>query len=122
MENDEMNEKKGMDRREFLRKAAITGAVVWAVPVVKSIAATPAYAQNQGTPACPHSDPDTAGGSCMGSCKAAARAQCGKDCGGGCASICNPNCARGQCPPQFCNPSCYNVTSCEGSCTVVFTC
>lgn len=115
------NEKNELNRREFLRKAAITGAVAWAIPVVQSVAATPAYAQTQGT-LCPHSTPDTAGGSCMGSCHSRGFAACGKDCGGGCAAICNVACSGGQCPPQYCNPLCFNVTNCTGSCTVQFTC
>jgi hypothetical protein len=112
---------KGMNRREFIRKAAITGAVAWAVPAIQTVAATPAYAGTQGT-TCPHSTPDTAGGSCMGSCHSRGFAACGKDCGGGCAGICNTACSGGQCPPQYCNPLCFNVTSCSGGCTVQFTC
>jgi hypothetical protein len=40
----------GLDRRDFLRKAAIGGAAaVWAAPVINTIAATPAFAQTQGS-------------------------------------------------------------------------
>lgn len=113
--------REGLNRREFLRKAAITGAVAWAVPVIQSVAATPAFAQTQGT-LCPHSTPDVAGGSCMGSCHSRGQLACGHDCGGGCAGICNVACSGGQCPPQYCTPSCFNVTNCDGACTVVFTC
>ena len=61
------NERNELNRREFLRKAAITGAVAWAVPVIQSVAATPAYAQ---TPAvrtprgCQHSLGGESGGGC----------------------------------------------------------
>ena len=40
-------EKRGLDRRQFLRKAAATGAAVaWTAPVVKTITGTPAFAQS----------------------------------------------------------------------------
>jgi hypothetical protein len=112
------HERKDLNRREFLRKAAITGAVAWAVPIIQSVSASPAYAQTQGT-VCSHS---IGANSCMAACQSRGQAACGKDCGGGCAAICNANCAQGTCPPQYCNPACFNVTSCAGSCTVVFTC
>jgi hypothetical protein len=39
-------EKAGIDRRQFLRRAAVTGAVAaWSAPVVKTITGTPAFAQ-----------------------------------------------------------------------------
>jgi hypothetical protein len=43
---------KGIDRRQFLRRAAVAGAAAaWTVPVVKTITGTPAFAQNvSGTP------------------------------------------------------------------------
>jgi hypothetical protein len=107
-----------LNRREFLRKAAVTGAVAWAVPMVQSVAATPAYAQMGGT-VCQHSEGPN---NCMDACKSRGVAACGKDCGGGCADICNPACAQGTCPPQYCNAGCFTVTSCSGSCTVTFNC
>lgn len=44
--------KTGMDRREFLRRAAVTGAAAaWTVPVIKTLAGTPALGQTvDGTP------------------------------------------------------------------------
>jgi hypothetical protein len=49
-------ERRGIDRRTFLRRAAVTGAAAaWAAPVIQTIAARPAFATN-GTPAeCRHS-------------------------------------------------------------------
>ena len=42
-------EKDGLDRRTFLRNAALAGATVaWAAPVVQTIAATPALAASPG--------------------------------------------------------------------------
>lgn len=39
-------EPQGMKRREFIRKAAVTGATVaWAAPVVRTLAGAPAFAQ-----------------------------------------------------------------------------
>jgi hypothetical protein len=114
---------KGMNRREFIRKAAITGAVAWAVPAIQTVAATPAYAQTSGT-ACVHS-PNENAPNCKDACAVRGQAECGKECGGGCESIC-ADCIQGGgnvCPsPDYCNPACFDVTSCSGSCTVVFTC
>jgi hypothetical protein len=118
------NESSGVNRREFLRKAAITGAVAWAIPVVQSVAATPAYAQTSAT-VCVHSPVGAGNPSCKGACGTAGQAQCRKDCGGGCESVCEACiCGGGNpCPsPDYCNPSCFTMTSCSGSCTVVFTC
>src|ERR687892_2332746 len=103
------NERNELNRREFLRKAAITGAVAWAVPVIQSVAATPAYAQAQGTPTCVHSPAAAGIPSCKGACGQAGQAQCGKDCGGGCETICAA-CTGGMqnpCPHNgYCNPCC----------------
>jgi hypothetical protein len=63
-------EGNGIERREFLRKAALTGAIAaWATPVVQTIAATPAFAQTAGSQraACFHSNTD-ASQSCMDAC------------------------------------------------------
>ncbi len=63
------DEKSGLNRREFLRKAAVTtAAAAWAAPVVRSIAATPAFAQVNGTPFCGHSVGGDGGEGCMGAC------------------------------------------------------
>jgi hypothetical protein len=74
-------ETNGLNRREFLRKAAITGAVAWAIPVVQSVAATPAFAQ-MGSPPCIH-------GRCVSSCLAGPcndEAMCETEC----AALCLP--------------------------------
>ena len=101
--------REGLNRREFLRKAAITGAVAWAVPVIQSVAATPAYAFHQGTEhPCPHSTPDASGESCQGTCKAA--------CGGGGAGCTAPtselqqcaDCSADVCPTCYCDPACWS--------------
>jgi len=63
-------ETNGMERREFLRKAALTGVIAaWATPVVQSIAATPAFASTVGSQrgGCFHSNNDPSQ-SCMGAC------------------------------------------------------
>ncbi|HXF57741.1 MAG TPA: twin-arginine translocation signal domain-containing protein [Actinomycetota bacterium] len=67
---DEDLERPGLNRREFLRRAAATGAAVaWAAPLVRTIVATPAYAQTVGTPtACFHSVGGRDGGGCMSAC------------------------------------------------------
>ena len=53
-------EKKGMDRRQFIRRAAVTtAAAAWAAPVIQTVTASPAFA---GTPEeCDHSG-------CIGAC------------------------------------------------------
>lgn len=117
---------KGMNRREFIRKAAITGAVAWAVPAIQTVAATPAYADHSPaspTPTVcehsPHSNESEvnpclgSGDDCMSTCKCKCIQQTGQDQGGECAAVCNPNCARGTCPPQYCNPGCWDCTGGE---------
>ena len=64
-------EKKGMDRRQFIRRAAVTtAAAAWAAPVIQTVTASPAFA---GTPEeCDHSG-------CIGACgdTAGGNANCG---------------------------------------------
>jgi hypothetical protein len=49
-------ERKGLDRRSFLRRAALTGAAAaWAAPVVQTVAARPAFAQTGSPSECRHS-------------------------------------------------------------------
>jgi hypothetical protein len=89
------NERNELNRREFLRKAAITGAVAWAIPVVQSVAASPAYAQTACTPnACQHSLGGDSGGGCMSACQSS-----GQGCGNACNDFCRPAC---DCPGNFC--------------------
>jgi hypothetical protein len=97
------NENSGLNRREFLRKAAITGAVAWAIPVVQSVSASPAFAQTCTSPtSCEHS---IGANSCMSACTAA----CGN--ASGCSALCNPNticvCPDNTCPPNRCSPGCW---------------
>lgn len=110
-------ERKSVERREFLRKAAMTGVVAaWAAPVVQTVAATPAFAQTQGTPGpCFHSvnvDEGKLRG-CMDTCQAS-----GSGCGGACAGICGPVCQsnqRGLPGNQCCNDG-YCVASNWSNC------
>jgi len=76
-------ERDDLKRRDFLRKAAITtAAAAWAAPVIQTVAATPAFAQAQGTPpptedGCAHSIGPNGG--CMGACGSVCG---GNQCGG----------------------------------------
>lgn len=106
---------KGMDRRQFLRRAAVTTAVAaWAVPVIETVAATPAFAQTQGTPPqgeCGHST--GLNGGCMGAC--------GSVCGGDqCGGSSNPSGTQVEGPcTTYCRPGqgndnpCANVGLCD---------
>jgi len=82
---------KGMERREFLRKAAITGATAaWAAPLIQTVAATPAFAQTAGTPqpgACHHSIGGSTGEGCMGACQGSGTG-CGQQCNTQCNTLC----------------------------------
>src|SRR5918996_5495145 len=114
------NERNELNRREFLRKAAITGAVAWAIPVVQTITATPAYASHVPCAHSPHDpgDSEFEPGTCMGVCKSVhTRCPPGAGTGGNCADICNAACSQGTCPTQYCVASNYNC--CAGG-TVVF--
>jgi hypothetical protein len=68
---EEREVKKGLNRREFMRRAALTGAAAaWAAPVIQTVAASPAYATtpvdwsdcvggcNAAGPGCPPSGAD----------------------------------------------------------------
>lgn len=118
----EGQEGKGMQRREFLRKAALTGAITaWAAPVVQTIAATPAFAQSVGTPTsgCFHSNPDPSL-SCQDACHDAGCS--GKQCDGfggppgevqgPCAVYCDISPGNQCCNPGLCNPD--NFTCAKG--------
>ncbi|HEX2294710.1 MAG TPA: twin-arginine translocation signal domain-containing protein [Actinomycetota bacterium] len=82
-------DRKSVERREFLRKAAVTGAAAaWAAPIVQTVAATPAFAQTSTTPAtCHHSLGGISGGGCMSACQAS-----GSGCGSTCQNQCNNLC------------------------------
>ena len=75
------DESGGLNRRQFLRRAAVTTATAaWAAPVIQTIAARPAYA---GTPVvCDHSG-------CIGACATSGNKQtCGGPPGTVCAAAC----------------------------------
>ncbi|MCI0634011.1 MAG: twin-arginine translocation signal domain-containing protein [Actinobacteria bacterium] len=108
-------DREGLNRRDFLRKAAMTtAAAAWAAPVIQSVAATPAFAQAQGTPpptedGCAHSVGPNGG--CMGACASV--------CGGNqCGGQGNRNQAPGPCT-VYCPPGtgsenpCANPGLCE---------
>ena len=100
-----MEEKKSLERRDFLRKAAITGAAAaWAAPIVQTVAATPAFAT--GTPApCPKSDdPNT---SCMSRCQDSGGGGCGSACQNQCANG-GALCTNGVCVDSACDPTCWS--------------
>ena len=103
-----MDEKKGLDRRDFLRKAAVTGAAAaWAAPVIQTVAASPAFAQTAGTPApCDHS-------ACVAACNTnpACRGQPSPD---GSGNLCEYRC-RNLCPPGTpCSAACTSAGLCRG--------
>ena len=122
------DDKSGMDRREFLRKAAITGAVAWAVPAIQTVAASPAYASHSPTPTiCEHSpiqgreecetDPcHCSGEDCMSTCKC--RCVTDPTCGQtnpGCQNFCNRKtvCQSGVCCAAACVPTNWSCTNCQ---------
>jgi len=92
----------GLNRRQFLRRAAITTATAaWAAPVIQTIAARPAYA---GTPVvCDHS-------ACIGACALSGDAN---SCGGPPGQVCAAACGQFGCgtdglicsDPAVCDPA-----------------
>jgi hypothetical protein len=126
---------EGMNRRDFLRRAAVTGAAAaWAAPVVQTIAANPAWAQSNGTPFCGHSCGAVSNGpaNCDGGCMAACTFACGDtdpDCtcnstssdalggpGAACGQICGAGVGEGNCAPgQGGNNPCCNSGFCNAN-------
>ena len=110
------DEKKALDRRQFLRRSAVTAAAAaWAAPVIQSVAASPAFAQTQGSASkCFHSI-DTAEGKlngCMETCQGAFDAANAGGNGGQCNhNICGPGCSlpENECPASYCDSACYSV-------------
>jgi hypothetical protein len=106
------HEKNGLNRREFLRKAAVTGAVAWAIPVIQTVAASPAAA---GTPFCGHSECIAAciAGRCAG-VSGPDRPACNDFCQTQCGSLCPMPEGTGsdrECTnPNVCDPSFWAVT------------
>lgn len=98
-----------LNRRDFLRRAGIGAAAAWAIPVIQSVAATPAFAQSQGSPSgCFHSIslPDKPNG-CMETCTGIAATGNA----GSCQDVCGPACnlPNNGCPPQYCQSSCWQI-------------
>jgi hypothetical protein len=108
--------KKGMNRRTFLRRAAVTGAAAaWATPVIQTITARPAFAS--GTPAeCGHSFgqapgtcPERLDQGCMGACQQACHPDCDEitavqenECNEVCGVLCPNVGGGGELPNQTC--------------------
>lgn len=129
---DEQKKDPGFNRRDFLRKAAITGAAAaWAAPVIHTIAATPAFAQTNGTPVaqnCFHSNADPAQ-SCMDACTTTCPQGGGEQCDGfggppgevqgPCAVYCNISPGNQCCNSGLCNPG--NFTCAPGDPAAVYT-
>jgi len=111
-------EQRELNRRAFLRRAALTGVgVTWAVPTIQTIAATPAYAQTNGTPVdqggCFHST--GVNGGCMPACADLAGCtgnQCGGP-GGPCTTYCAPGQGGGNpcCNPGLCDPGNFQCST-----------
>lgn len=102
-------ERSSIQRREFLRKAAVTGAAAaWAAPLVQTVAATPAFAHGTGTPSpCHHSIGGISGGGCMQACQQSGPGGEGGGCGAACNDQCSPLCPVGT-PDRHC--------ACEQAC------
>lgn len=116
------DDKKSLERREFLRKAAVTGAAVaWAAPVVQTVAATPAFAQSNTTPAtCHHSLGGPRGNGCMGACQGSSAGGCGQTCNTQCDSLCPVQQGGGndrlcRCA-QVCDPTKWSNCTYMGTC------
>jgi hypothetical protein len=115
-----MADKSGLDRREFLRRAAVTtAAAAWAAPVIQTVAASPAFASTNGTPApggCFHSVGGDTGEGCMGACTSSGCT--GDACDGfgdpdgPCATLCNISPGNQCCNPGLCVPA--NFTCVNG--------
>jgi hypothetical protein len=126
---DEKDEKKGsgLNRRDFLRRAAITGAAAaWAAPVIHTIAATPAFAQTNGTPvaqSCFHSNDANPEQSCMDACTQSCQGHQCDGFGGGqvhgpCSVYCHISPGNQCCNPGLCNPA--NFTCSSGDVTATY--
>ena len=123
-----------LDRRAFLRRAALTGvAAAWVAPVVQSIAATPAFAQTVGQTPVPEDCFHSSGGpndtGCMGACTQVCTGEacdgldpdpCNPHYGGEgpCAYLCAPGTGGGNpcCNPNLCDPrwfACLTVPNCQ---------
>jgi hypothetical protein len=113
-----MDDKEGreLNRRDFIRRAAVTGAAAaFAAPVIQTVAATPAFAGTTGSPApggCFHSS-DTPGEGCMESCTGNSNLPClGNQCDGfgqppfgPCSRYCHISPGNQCCNSGLCNPA-----------------
>jgi hypothetical protein len=123
LEENERNESNGLDRRTFLRRAALTGAAAaWAAPVIQTVAARPAWAA--GTPVdCKHSigawftggvqqaPDDAADGGCMQACKnATGSVSLVNDNSDPCAQVCDAACPN---VPNSDDRTCLDGSFCE---------
>ena len=120
-----------MDRRTFLRRAAMTGAAAaWAAPVIQTVTARPAFAQTSSAFTCTHSTSPfidvngnlQASGGCMQACQNAnpnpnLQAPCEAICDSACPNECtgtDRQCING----DFCDSSNFFHTQPENGCTV----
>ena len=116
-------EGSGLNRRQFIRRAAVTtAAAAWAAPVIQTVAASPAFAGTNGTPApggCFHSNDADPSQSCMDACTSAANCS-GEVCDGfggspgevqgPCAVYCNGSPGNVCCNPGLCNSANFQCT------------
>jgi hypothetical protein len=115
----------GLDRREFLRRAAVTtAAAAWAAPVIQTVSASPAFATTNGTPqpdGCFHSIAEGKPNGCQETCKAQDEI-CGPP-DGACQVICGAACnlPENACPPQYCDPACWGCSATDAD-EVIFIC
>ena len=109
----------GIRRREFLKRAALTGAAAaWTVPIVQTIGASPAFATT-GSPCGPHNCfyDEGCNRGCMGACgKKCGSKQCGNK-AGPCFVYCKRWCQihgfKGSpcCNPGLCDPRHFTCAS-----------
>jgi len=129
--DEEHQERRGMDRRTFLRRAALTGAAAaWAAPVIQTVTARPAFAQTSSAFTCTHSTSPyidangnlQASGGCMQACQNAnpnpnLAAPCEVICDSACPNECtgtDRQCING----DFCDSSNFFLTHPKNGCTV----
>lgn len=125
-------EKDGLDRRDFLRKAAVTtAAAAWAVPVIQTVSASPAFASTQGSPPPGGGGGGSGSGGCFHSISPGKPSGCMETCDGACPGVgnhgtCNDVCKlacnmpENACPPEYCDPACWMCDTITG--TRTFTC
>ncbi len=120
------DEPKGIDRRDFLRKAALTGAAAaWAAPVIQTVVARPAFAQTGSPSECRHSVGPwftngvqrNAAGGCMEACHHATLGTIGTHPstwanGDPCMQVCGAACPNG---PQSDDRVCCDGSFCEST-------